>query len=488
VKFVFATTEVHKVPITILSRCQRYDFKMIAAQTIAARLRYVLGEEKIQADDGAVSLLAREAAGSMRDAMSLLDQAIAWGGEHLVGEEVARVLGVASRTTLHRLTEALVDGDATSCLHVVAELVENGHDLAHVARDLLAMMRDLVVARVVAEPGPLLDLADEERAGVIALAARTSADDLVRLHQGFSRSYDEVARSATPRGSLEMALVRLARRPPLVPLDDLVGKLGDLERRLAGGAPPPPQRGGPIGRQSAPSGGSGGGGGGGAMPPPPARPAPARSSSSGGGPMAMSRTNLATAISPELAAFVQPPPPRPSAPPSSRPSAAPQKIARPLVVHDPSVPLPAPRANVDMAAWTRVVDRLARDKAPLASLLELAAPLEVSAERVVLGFAPDTFEAGQASDPRHVEVVLSAVRAELAAETSVSIELTAEAPQLLTLARVRAAEAWERREAARARVIEHPMVKAAMELLDAELVDVRLGDASRLPPAQRSGK
>jgi DNA polymerase-3 subunit gamma/tau len=141
-----------------------------------------------------------------------------------------------------------------------------------------------------------------------------------------------------------------------------------------------------------------------------------------------------------------------------------------------------------MAAWTRVVDRLARDKAPLASLLELAAPLEVSAERVVLGFAPDTFEAGQASDPRHVEVVLSAVRAELAAETSVSIELTAEAPQLLTLARVRAAEAWERREAARARVIEHPMVKAAMELLDAELVDVRLGDASRLPPAQRSGK
>src|SRR6478736_2125131 len=101
VKFIFATTEVHKVPVTILSRCQRYDFRLIPTTLIAERLRYVLGQEKITADEAAVALIAREGAGSMRDAMSLLDQAIAWGGEKLVGADVAQVLGVAARSVLH---------------------------------------------------------------------------------------------------------------------------------------------------------------------------------------------------------------------------------------------------------------------------------------------------------------------------------------------------------------------------------------------------
>lgn len=113
VKFVFATTEVHKVPVTILSRCQRYDFKLITTDDIAARLRLVLAGETIAADDEAIRILAREAAGSMRDAMSLLDQVIAWSGgqEALGAEAVGRVLGVAARSVLHRLGAALVDGD-----------------------------------------------------------------------------------------------------------------------------------------------------------------------------------------------------------------------------------------------------------------------------------------------------------------------------------------------------------------------------------------
>src|SRR4051812_37834416 len=107
VKFIFATTEVHKVPVTILSRCQRYDFKLIPAQMIAGRMRYVLDQESIAAEDGAVSAIAREAAGSMRDGMSLLDQVIAWvgPGEKLTAEGVARVLGIADRVVLHRLAE-----------------------------------------------------------------------------------------------------------------------------------------------------------------------------------------------------------------------------------------------------------------------------------------------------------------------------------------------------------------------------------------------
>src|SRR4029077_592214 len=167
VKFIFATTEVHKVPVTILSRCQRYDFKLIGAQQIAARLRYVLGEEHVQADDAAVAAIAREAAGSMRDAMSLLDQVIAWvgvEGARLTGEGVAKVLGVADRVVLHRLGEAVLTGDAAACVRVVGELPQQGYDLPHTARDFLSHLRDLVVAKIADDPGRLLDLADEELA------------------------------------------------------------------------------------------------------------------------------------------------------------------------------------------------------------------------------------------------------------------------------------------------------------------------------------
>ncbi|HEX6276830.1 MAG TPA: DNA polymerase III subunit gamma/tau, partial [Polyangiaceae bacterium] len=235
VKFIFATTEAHKVPVTILSRVQRFDFKMISAQTIAARLEHVLGAEGITADGSAVSLLAREAAGSMRDAMSLLDQVIAWGGQSFSGDDVARVLGVASRSALLAIVGALVHGDAPRCLAVVAELAEQGRDVGHVAKDLLALLRDLVVTKVCPEPGTLLDLPAEEAREVQTLAQAGTADDLVRLHQGFAQGYDDVAKSGQPRAALEMLLVRLARRPPLVPIDDWVARLAQLERRLGGG-------------------------------------------------------------------------------------------------------------------------------------------------------------------------------------------------------------------------------------------------------------
>src|SRR4029079_17444933 len=124
-----ATTEVHKVPVTILSRCQRYDFKLLSAQAIAARLRWVLEQEKIPADDAAVSTVAREAAGSMRDAMSLLDQVIAWvgtSGDRLTAQGTAKVLGVADRQVLHRLAAAPITGDPAACVRIVGELSQEG--------------------------------------------------------------------------------------------------------------------------------------------------------------------------------------------------------------------------------------------------------------------------------------------------------------------------------------------------------------------------
>ncbi|MBZ0120289.1 MAG: DNA polymerase III subunit gamma/tau, partial [Sandaracinaceae bacterium] len=101
VKFIFATTEIHKVPITIRSRCQRYDFRLIPQSVVTDRVRKILAAESLDADDAAIAIVAREAAGSMRDALTLLDQIVAFGGAKLVGEEVARVLGIADRDLLH---------------------------------------------------------------------------------------------------------------------------------------------------------------------------------------------------------------------------------------------------------------------------------------------------------------------------------------------------------------------------------------------------
>jgi DNA polymerase-3 subunit gamma/tau len=448
VKFIFATTEVHKVPVTILSRCQRYDFKLIATQTIARRLEQVLVQEKIDADGASVQVLAREAAGSMRDAMSLLDQVIAFSGDKLTGADVTRVLGVADRKILHELGAALVAGDAAACLGVVERLAQQGFDLPHVAKDVLAYLRNLVVAKVCVAPAAdpaglslkdLLDLADEEVADVVDLASRAEVEDLSRLFQGFSRAFDDVVRSGHPRMSLEMALVRLARRPPLLPLDELLTRIGDLERRLGGS---PPQ--GPVPR--------GGGGSGGRSPQASAAPSPV----SPVGDSRPPRTHGTLAL-------VDPAPPRASAVP-------------PPVIADSPVPVAGPAAPPDLAAWYAIVERLRLERPPLASIVEHAIPIEVSASRVLLGFeASASFLAGRASEPAALEALTRAVRTHFGAPTQVALELSAKPiPGIRTVAAIEAERRSMELAKARAAVQDHPVVKEAIRLFGAQVRDVKL--------------
>jgi DNA polymerase-3 subunit gamma/tau len=464
VTFIFATTEVQKVPITILSRCQRYDFKLIPTQTIARRLEQVLVHESIVADAAAVQVLAREAAGSMRDAMSLLDQVIAFSGANLTGDDVTRVLGVADRKILHELASSLVAGDAAACLGVVERLARQGFDLPHVAKDILTHLRNLVVARVCAAPpegqssevprslGELLDLADEEIAEVSALAARAETDDLSRLFQGFSRAFDDIVRSGQPRIALEMALVRLARRPPLMPLDELLSRVGDLERRL-GGAPPP----GPV-----PRGGSGGRG------TPAASYPPSIGSGPGGG-----RTLGALALVADPAAARAPGPALAPAPePAHAPAHAPEHAPKPA--HAPA-PAPASAPRNEDATWRAVVEQLRVIQAPLAALFEHAFPLEVTAERVVVGFEPSAFHVGLASEADALEALTRAARAHFGAPTQVVLEPTAKtANGVRTVAAINAERRIADLASARAAVQAHPVVQEAMRLFDAQLREVKL--------------
>ncbi len=535
VKFIFATTEVHKVPVTILSRCQRYDFKLISAQAIAARLRWVLEQEKIPADDPAIGAIAREAAGSMRDAMSLLDQVIAWvgtSGDRITGEGVAKVLGVADRLVLHRLADALVGGDPATCLRIVGELAQEGYDLPHVARDILAHLRDLVVAKVCDEPGPLLDLGDAEIADVKALAARADGDDLTRLHQGFSRAFDDIVRSGQPRASLEMALVRLARRPPLLPIDELLRRLGDLERRIAGGGGPPPAAGpdrppprpaapqSPPRRSASPAE---------ALPSEPARPEPSRAEPARVEPPRAEPPRVEPArAEPARTESTRPEAPRaepvradagstprPSATPSSRPDGANGAAAYPVpepavlrVAESTASAAPStapPRSNGaahrsedvaaeprrsappgsgaaagaqlggDLTAWREVIEAVRRQRAPLASILEHAIVQELGPERAVIGYLPaSSFLFAQATEPAARQVLTNVLRAHFGGPVELAIETIAGGNGAVSVAQIETAERRARVDAARRAVVEHPLVAAAIELLGAEIKDIRL--------------
>ena len=187
----------------------------------------------------------------MRDAMSLLDQVIAYGADKITADVVARVLGVADREVLHKLTSAVLAGDAGAALDVLDQVSRQGFDMVHLWKDLMRHVRNLVVAKVCAEgqAKELLDLAEEEAADVLALAQKSDADDLTRIFTGLSRGFDDIVKSGQVRSNLEMTLVRLARRPALLPLDELLSRLGELEKRLATGAPPPPARGGGFERR-----------------------------------------------------------------------------------------------------------------------------------------------------------------------------------------------------------------------------------------------
>ncbi len=488
VKFIFATTEVHKVPVTILSRCQRYDFKLIGTQVISKRLREVLDNEKIEAEDTAISVIAREAAGSMRDAMSLLDQVIAFSGQKLSGEDVTRVLGVADRKVLHDLTSSVLKGDAASALRVIDGVARQGFDVPHVARDLLRHFRDLVVAKVSGEGGrELLDLADEEVKDVLALAETSEIDDLTRVYQGFSRGYDDVVRSGQPRAALEVLLVRLARRPPLLPLDELLARLGDLERRL-GGAPPSPPRGGGAGPTAGGRTASGGAGGGALAPgsrasgptgiasPPPGTGAP---------PMASAGTSLATATAPRTAGdralalapeIAAPPRPMP-APPAERPREASRAPSPPSA--RPPKPAVAPLRGTEdpqaIAAFRAVLDRVRASRAGLAAMLEHAVPLEVGPQRVVLGYDAQSFLATQVTDAEALDLLTREVRAHFGAATEVALDLSSRPLDTSsTVANVEAAKHREAVAAARAAVGRHPLIAEIVSVFGAELKDIKV--------------
>jgi DNA polymerase-3 subunit gamma/tau len=225
VKFILATTEPQKMPETILSRLQRYDFRRIPFAVIRTRLRELATREEVEIDDSALTLLAREASGSMRDGERMLETAIASLGGRIGESELAAILGVASRSRIFEMIGAILDRDAATALRAVRELNQRGANLESLGRDLLEMVRNLAVAKLPATSSPnvlLGDLPDQEAVELQRLATRASARDLMRLFRLMAEAQEQLARSSYPDLMLEMTMIRMATLAPVLDADELM--------------------------------------------------------------------------------------------------------------------------------------------------------------------------------------------------------------------------------------------------------------------------
>jgi DNA polymerase-3 subunit gamma/tau len=236
VKFIFATTEYHKIPDTILSRCQEFEFRTVSPSEIAQQLRRIVDAEGIRASEGALATLARTAEGSLRDGISALDQVIAAAGSDIGENEVTEILGLVERQVLRDTAQAIVARDTEGILRVVDQLSRSGRDLRFFTSSLMQYLRDVLVTRVAPRAKDLLNVPGET-ADLEALAQELSEEDLVRSLEVLTQAEDGLRMSPEPRFHLEMALLKIAQLRRLASFEELLKR---FERLAAGSAPAPP--------------------------------------------------------------------------------------------------------------------------------------------------------------------------------------------------------------------------------------------------------
>jgi DNA polymerase-3 subunit gamma/tau len=439
VVFILATTEARRLPATILSRCQRFDFRPIATDEIAAALRRILDEEGLEADAveaDALRRVARAADGSLRDALSLLDTALAYGEGRVSGRMVEELLGSGGAEAALGLAGALAAREAGPALTRIAEAAAAGLDLTVLCQEALEALRQVLLAKVVGAPAPELTAEEAER--LAGLGAGLEADDALLLVKGLLEAEGEMRRSPQPRVDLELAVVRLCQRPRPEAIETVLARLEEAEARLRGfgplGPPPAPIQADLLGEATSPPG---------APAPAPARPASvARDRSPGAGPP------VAPA---ESRRGVAPGTPAPRAPAASPAGAAPVTRAE-----------PGPGgAGAAAEAWSGIVAEITRARPTLGHLLGEAVVVAEAEGRLTVAVPNgNAFTQDQLRSPASRELLVEVARRRRPGLRDVIITTGVPAPE--------------------APVPEHPLVRAAMELFDAEVTQVR--PAAARPP------
>jgi len=253
VVFLLCTTESHKIPATIASRCQQFSFRSVDFQSLVERMRWIVKQEGIEADEEALSVLAQAGEGSVRDSLSALDQAIACCGSKLKAAEVRSLLGMFSLESLGKVVEALASGDAQGMFAVVAELEANGRSLQHFARELSRHMRNLLVLKVTGKETKLVAASAPEQEKLLAAAKQFSEEDLTRYLQLTLDLFRDLQSSLQPRLHLEIGLLRLVHAGKMVAIEEALAGIGSSgtsapvkAQPAPSSAPPAPVRAQPV--------------------------------------------------------------------------------------------------------------------------------------------------------------------------------------------------------------------------------------------------
>ena len=235
VMFIFATTEPHKIPLTILSRCRRHDFRRIDVGSIADHLENLCRKEGMQLERESLEIISREAGGCMRDALSLLDQVMTCAGEGLSRERVLDILGVIDRKTLFEITTAILAGDIPSILALLDEVYDRGQDMNKLYGDLLEHFRNLMVVKLGGDPEKLVDVPTHELSQMSRQTENVPGTHISQLFDALFREEPSIRYSAQPKMALEMALVRMCQLKPALSVDELIERLGQIKDALDSG-------------------------------------------------------------------------------------------------------------------------------------------------------------------------------------------------------------------------------------------------------------
>lgn len=413
VKFIFATTEPHKVPITILSRCQRFDFKRIPLPMIIARLRYIVECEGIAISDGALAIISRKGDGSMRDSLSTLDQVLAFCGEAVADEDVITLLGVVDRRLLQQTCEAVFSRDTGAVLDIVKKVDAFGSNMRHFCQELVSWFRNLLLIHAAGNVADLPDLSEAEREEQMAQVKKVPLADIQRHLAVLMKADAEMAHSSFPRLIMEMSLIRMATLVPTVPVDELLLRIKSLEDKVVPGVvassqPVWEKQAAPIQRREAP------------------------------------HTFREQAV--------------------SRPETAPAKQPAPI-------PAPAAAGKDDIPSWGGFVLFLKGKKPLLASQLELGRPLSVSGELLQIGYQSGSFELEHLSQADVREEIYKWAKEYFGREPKVVISpLAADAQDVPpSLAEKKSIEAADRLIERKKHAAAHPAVNAALEIFGGEL-------------------
>ena len=450
--FIFATTEVHKIPPTITSRCQHFNFRRIPRREIIARLQEVVKHVDVTIGERSLGAMARASEGSMRDALSLLDQAVAFGGKTITEQDVDEMLGAVPDELVGRIVNTVVTQDPAAAVALVGEVVDHGYDLRAYCGAVVERMRHLMIAAVV--PGfeqaqGLMDLPDEDVKQLLVEAKSFSVEQLQEVFQLFAQAEDRLRSTAHPRFVFEVAAVRAAR---LLQHGAQVPQSAEPPR-----GPQPHASRTPV-EKSGPTSGT---------PPSPVRSSENRAGTSGRPPATVQGASPSPPVQKE---------PLPSkkvagAPPPAQPEVKTKQ--------SPGVPAPQPRPAspgsppaIGQEDWQRVVESVIRRYPNVGTFLEMGMLVKIEGNQVIVGFPKTASVACSRVQKEENRALIAKVCQEVTGATIRLrvVELTEEPGDGLTIKQMRAKQQKQDGEALLEQARANPMVKHTMELFGGDVV------------------